>query len=67
MDYKVGGFHDVSHVELQTGIIVFTKFVLREPPFLTYNVFTAETLCHAVNLTVDSTTLKASSVSAVTT
>jgi len=51
----------VSHVGLRSEII-FIKFEQSTYPFLTYNVFTADTLCHAVNLIFDSLTLNAAHV-----
>ena len=47
----------MSRVALRSGII-FTKFELRKYPFVTYSVFAADTLCHAVTLTFDPLTLK---------
>jgi len=44
--------------------IIYTKF--QHVAFLTYNVFTADTLCHAVTLTFDPLILKVCSTSFVT-
>jgi len=55
---------DIHHVTLtfdRTGII-FTKFELAIYPFVTYNVFTADTLRHAVTLTYDAMTFNMFSV-----
>jgi len=57
----------MSHVALRLGIIV-TKFVWTRSTdsFVTYNVFTADTLHDAVTLTSDAMTLNICSVSGVT-
>jgi len=52
------GLDLVSHVGLRSEII-FIKFERSTYPFLTYNVFTADTLCHAVNMIFDPLTSKA--------
>ena len=60
--YLMSDLERVSHVALRTGIIS-TKFEVDLP--IRYNVFTVDTLPHAVTLTFGALTLTVCDVSAV--